>query len=73
MTAPPIDTCPKCKGEGVLPRQGTEADKDIHPILSGAPTVCDRCGGGGKARLKPEEIAARYGAPTAYGAISDGG
>ncbi len=37
--------CTKCKGEGLVPRDGIEADQDIHPILSQKKTICDRCGG----------------------------
>jgi hypothetical protein len=54
-----IDTCPSCGGSGLRPRQGTEADVDMHPILSKQGTLCERCGGSGKAKLTPEEIASR--------------
>jgi hypothetical protein len=58
MTSP-LYTCPKCDGLGLRKREGAEADADIHPILSRAAALCERCGGSGKARLTTEEIAAR--------------
>jgi DnaJ-class molecular chaperone len=39
--------CDKCKGTGLVKREGAEADKDMHPILSERPTICDACGGSG--------------------------
>lgn len=41
----PKPICEKCKGKGTMPREGV--DKDINPILSKSPTICDRCGGSG--------------------------
>jgi hypothetical protein len=54
-----MDTCPACKGTGREPRQGTEADADMHPILSKEGALCWRCLGACKAKLTPEEIANR--------------
>jgi DnaJ-class molecular chaperone len=40
--------CEKCKGSGLVPREASEADKDIHPILSRQGMVCPTCGGSGR-------------------------
>ena len=40
--------CPKCNGDGLVAREGAEADATLHPILSKHKTVCLNCGGSGK-------------------------
>lgn len=50
--------CPKCKGAGVLPREGAEADSVLHPVISFVPGLCDRCGGACVAELTEAEIKA---------------
>ena len=40
-------SCDKCKGTGLVAREGREADKSWHPNLSQTPGTCDKCGGGG--------------------------
>ena len=39
--------CEKCSGKGLVDRDGQEKDKDLHPILSQAQTLCPDCGGSG--------------------------
>lgn len=55
-----IGSCPKCDGRGVRPRtkdeDGTEADSDLHPMISGTPKVCETCGGSGRLRMTQAEI-----------------
>ena len=47
------EKCEKCKGTGLEPRNGGEADEDIHPILSRQPGLCTACGGSGMRLVKP--------------------
>lgn len=49
--------CDKCKGSGLVPREGVEIDTAIHPILSKHKTVCPDCGGSG--RFSNEELSRR--------------
>ena len=49
--------CDTCKGEGLVPREGSEADADMHPIVSKFGRVCPTCGGGGK--MTPELVKRR--------------
>jgi hypothetical protein len=53
--------CPKCEGKGLLPREESEADSDLHPVLSRFGKLCDRCGGSGVAVLTAEEFDAQHG------------
>jgi hypothetical protein len=39
--------CEKCKGAGLVDREGAEKDGDLHPILSRAKAICPTCGGSG--------------------------
>lgn len=51
--------CPKCHGEGLVAREGVEADNTLHPILSKHKTVCLNCGGSGKLSNEDEAIRKR--------------
>lgn len=44
--------CGKCSGSGLMTRDGEEAKVDLHPQLSQAKALCDKCGGSG-AEPKP--------------------
>ena len=46
--------CEKCKGIGLVPREGEEANADLHPLVSKTKGVCDACGGSGS--LSPEDV-----------------
>jgi len=52
--------CEKCKGTGLEPRDGGEADKDIHPILSREPGLCTACGGSGQQPVTPRRTGWRF-------------
>jgi len=54
--------CEKCKGTGLEPRDGGEADKDIHPILSREPGLCTACGGSGQQPVTPRRTGWRLSA-----------
>lgn len=40
--------CTKCEGEGLVARDGGEANADLHPLLSKSKGICDQCGGSGR-------------------------
>jgi DnaJ-class molecular chaperone len=46
--------CTKCKGSGLVDREGAERDAAIHPILSQSQQTCDVCGGSG--RMPPASV-----------------
>ena len=53
--------CPKCNGDGTIPRTEEEdgAEIALQPTLAHSPKTCDRCGGSGEVVLTPEEIKER--------------
>jgi DnaJ-class molecular chaperone len=40
--------CAKCKGSGLIDREGAEKDPVLYPILSQHQKPCDVCGGSGR-------------------------
>ncbi len=59
--------CDKCSGDGLVNREGVEADKDMHPVLSTSKTLCSKCGGSGVLNPEDTRLAAKAAASQASG------